>query len=121
MFRFDFLDIELNKLNGVELGVKIRSEFRNEDTQIVYISAKESYAMKLFQIRPLNFLVKPISVNKICFVVKKALELNNKSEFFKFKVGSHLHKRKVKDILYFEGQGRQVKMVECQHFFRQLF
>ncbi|HBC97156.1 MAG TPA: DNA-binding response regulator, partial [Clostridium sp.] len=60
-----FLDIELCEINGVEVGKKIREELNDELTQIVYISAKESYAMDLFDIRPLNFLVKPLKREKI--------------------------------------------------------
>jgi DNA-binding LytR/AlgR family response regulator len=57
--RFDliFLDIELCEINGVEVGRKIREELNDELTQIVYISGKDTYAMELFDIRPLNSLL----------------------------------------------------------------
>ena len=64
-FNLIFLDIELCEINGVEVGKKIREELNDEITQIVYISAKESYAMELFDIRPLNFLVKPLKIEKL--------------------------------------------------------
>lgn len=41
-FDLIFLDIELSKLNGIDLGKKIREEMKNEIAQIVYISSKES-------------------------------------------------------------------------------
>jgi DNA-binding LytR/AlgR family response regulator len=106
-----FLDIELKELNGVDLGVKIRVEFKNEDIQIIYISAKQNYAMDLFQVRPLNFLVKPIDLSIIGTMIEKAIELNGKNDYFSFKVGRNFHKKRIKDILYFESQGRQIKMV----------
>ena len=37
-----FLDIELGKINGVTIGKEIRKDLKNEVTQIVYVSSKES-------------------------------------------------------------------------------
>jgi DNA-binding LytR/AlgR family response regulator len=107
-----FLDIELNKLNGVELGRIIRNELKNENIQIVYISSKENYAMELFEVRPLNFLIKPVDDVKIIKIVNKAMELiNNIDIYFKYKQGHNFCKKEIKDILYFESDNRQVKMV----------
>ncbi|WP_019229666.1 LytTR family DNA-binding domain-containing protein [Sedimentibacter sp. B4] len=107
-----FLDIELNKLNGVELGRIIRNELKNENIQIVYISSKENYAMELFDVRPLNFLIKPIDKLKVIEMINKAMELLNKLDvYFKYKQGHNFCKKEIKDILYFESDNRQVKMV----------
>jgi len=53
-----FLDIELKEMNGVEVGQVIRDKMLNETTQIVYISGKETYAMELFKVRPLDFIMR---------------------------------------------------------------
>ncbi len=57
-FDIVFLDIELPQINGIDIGKKIRDEMHDEITKIVYISGKDSYAMDLFDVRPLNFLIK---------------------------------------------------------------
>lgn len=107
-----FLDIELKKLNGIELGKIIRNEMKNEITQIVYFSSKENYAMELFKVRPLNFLIKPIDNLKVIEMVNKAMELLNKLDiYFKYKQGHNFCKKEIKDIIYFESDNRQVKMV----------
>ncbi|MEL7568552.1 MAG: response regulator [Dehalobacterium sp.] len=62
-FDIVFLDIELPKISGIDIGKKIRDEMHDETTKIVYISGKDSYAMGLFDVRPLNFLIKPIKIN----------------------------------------------------------
>jgi len=106
-----FLDIELKILNGVALGEKIRDELNNENVQIVFISGKQGYAMELFKIRPLNFLVKPLSAEKIINVVKKGIELSNKlDQYFTYKQGHSTKKKLIQNILYFESMDRQVKM-----------
>ncbi|MGF7050758.1 DNA-binding LytR/AlgR family response regulator [Paenibacillus sp. DS2015] len=116
-FDMIFLDIELQMLNGVEVGRKIRDDFNNETTQIVYISAKDSYAMELFDIRPLNFLIKPLQEYKIEAVVRKAIDLVDRgNHFFEYKSGRTQNKIPIKDILYFESKGKKVRMVlQDQH------
>ena len=55
-----FLDIELASMNGIQVGRLIRTELANQEISIAYISAKSSYAIELFKIHPIDFLVKPI-------------------------------------------------------------
>lgn len=56
-----FLDIEFGGgADGVIVGKELRSDLKNERTQLVYVSAMESYALQLFQNRPIGFLVKPV-------------------------------------------------------------
>lgn len=107
-----FLDIELNLLNGVQVGQKIRDELKNENMKIVYMSAKESYAMELFQTRPFHFLVKPFTKEKIFAVIDKILELSQREhEFFEFNIGKTVHRIFLRDIIYFESKGRKVKLI----------
>lgn len=111
-FDMIFLDIELQMINGVEVGKKIREEMNNETTQIVYISGKDSYAMELFDVRPLNFLIKPLQKEKIEEVVRKAIHLLQRgNQFFEYKSGRTEYKIPIKDILYFESNGKKVKMI----------
>lgn len=51
-------------MNGVKIGKKIRDGMQNETIQLVYISAAEGYAMELFEVRPFDLLIKPISKEK---------------------------------------------------------
>ena len=107
-----FLDIELCEINGVEVGKKIREEFNDELTQIVYISAKDSYAMDLFDIRPLNFLVKPLKTEKIESVLKTAKKiLGTSNQYYEYKIGNVNFNVLLNDILYFESSGRKVKII----------
>lgn len=50
-FHLLFLDIEFKGIDGVKAGTAIREKFKNEMTQIVFVSIKENYAMQLFRIR----------------------------------------------------------------------
>ncbi len=107
-----FLDIEMRDLNGVEVGKKIRDEMNDETTQIVYISGRESYAMDLFEVRPLNFLIKPVSKSKVEAAVNKAIKiLGENKHFYEYKNGNVNFSVPVGDILYFESDGRKVNII----------
>ena len=60
--RYDliFLDIEFPKMDGIEIGKYIREIKKDNITQIVYVSGRKKYAMALFPVRPLDFIVKPL-------------------------------------------------------------
>ena len=108
-FDLIFLDIELAKMNGVAVADKIRNELANEVTSIVYISAKEEYAMKLFKTRPLDFIVKPFTKEQILDAFNYAMRLSgNQKEFYEFKINQTYYKILLKDIIYVESSGRKI-------------
>lgn len=107
-----FLDIEMKNLNGIELGLKIREELEDEITKIIYISNYEQYAMELFDVRPFNFLTKPINQLKLTETLDKLLVvLNIDYNVFHYKKGKIINKIYIKDILYFEGCNKHTKLV----------
>lgn len=104
-----FLDIELKEMNGVEVGQVIRDKMLNETTQIIYISGKETYAMELFKVRPLDFIIKPFSYEKIQKVLETALRIIQKDEkVFQYKSGHTKYNLPIRDIIYFESRNREV-------------
>jgi len=104
-----FLDIEMPKISGVEVGAAIRDIYKDELTQIVYISAKSEYALDLFDSNPLNFLVKPITYNDMEKVIEKFVRITgNWSDVFTYKYGHDTYKMKLKDIIYLESSGKKI-------------
>lgn len=78
-----FLDIELISTDGIKVGSFIREELENIETAIVYISSKSSYAMNLFRIQPLDFLIKPLTSKVIEDVMLRSVKLyERKNQFF---------------------------------------
>lgn len=106
------LDIELVKMNGVELGKKIRTELNDQDIKIIIISALENYYKQLFDIQPLNFLLKPIDKIKLFEILDLAIRLiDDKNHIFTFKIKESTYRLRVKDILYFESVQHNFKVV----------
>lgn len=124
--RFDmiFLDIELSGADGVEIGQFIRHQMEDEITHIVFISAKGKYAMELFKIRPIDFLLKPIAEKQLLDALKQGVYLINRGNlFFEYSIGKTVYKTYYKDILYFKSEGRKIKIVfmkEVKEFYGKL-
>ncbi len=108
-----FLDIELLQKNGIEIGTFIRDEMEDTDTHIVYISSKQGYAMELFKVQPLEFLVKPISAVRLKEVLERSMKRKKYAEScFEYQKGSRIFRVSVKEILYFMSMDKKVLMIK---------
>ena len=64
-----FLDIQMPDLNGMELAHMIPST-----TRIIFTTAFKEYAFESYEVKALDFLLKPIRYNKFMAAVEKAME-----------------------------------------------
>lgn len=64
-----FLDIQMPDLNGMELAHMIPSE-----TRVIFTTAFKEYAFESYEVKALDFLLKPIRYNKFIAAVEKARE-----------------------------------------------
>lgn len=113
-----FLDIELFKMTGIEVGNYIRKQLNNMGMQIVYISGKPSYAQQLFKTQPLDFLVKPITQEQINDTIETAVRiLKKKNEKFEFQMGKDYYYVPMGDIVYLASEGRKIKAVTLKETF----
>ena len=115
-----FLDIELGVINGINVGRFIREELLDDNTQIAFISAKSTYALELFQIRPIHFLVKPFAKVQLFKILEKTLELQGRQTKFLSYKSERAEKRVFfKDILYFSSEGKKIfiHMINGEDYF----
>ena len=107
-----FLDIELMRLSGIDLGYYIRKALNNINIQIVYISFKTSYAMKLFKTQPYDFLVKPIHESDLMQVIQGILKVaETKNQIFNYQNGREIYSIEYDAILYFKSDRHKVLTV----------
>lgn len=107
-----FLDIELVSTDGIQIGRAIRHELENQDIHIAYISSKTSYALELFKIHPLDFLIKPISAQDLYDTLDEALRLYNRNNtVFAYKADGYNCKLPYRDIVYFYSDNKKINMV----------
>lgn len=113
-----FLDIELFKMTGIDVGNYIRKQLDNMGMQIVYISGKSSYAQQLFKTQPMDFLVKPILQAQINETMETAIRIiKKKEERFEFQQGKEYYYVPMGDIVYLGSEGRKIKVVTMKETF----
>lgn len=67
-----FLDISMPGLDGIETGRRLRK--KGQEVKIIYITAYEHYALKAFEVKAFQYIVKPIEQDKLYEVLDWAIE-----------------------------------------------
>lgn len=65
-----FLDIEMPEYNGFEL----LSFFREIDFEIIFVTAYNEYALKAFEVSAVDYVLKPVDIDKLKIAVDKAIK-----------------------------------------------
>jgi two-component system LytT family response regulator len=119
-----FLDIEMPGYSGLQLF-----DFFDEDEinfDIIFTTAFNDYAIKAFEMSAVDYLLKPIQVEKLNKAVQKFLKKNNssfnnlsllqknleinKTQKIIIQVGNSLEVLKVEEIKYFQAEGSYTKV-----------
>lgn len=104
-----FLDIELERMNGIEVGRFIRNELKNPKIQIIYISGKQLYAMELFKVQPFDFLIKPLNSEMVSEVLGKLFErMENEKQYFVYRAMGAIYRVPFSEILYICSDKRKI-------------
>ncbi len=74
-----FVDIEMDDLNGIDLIKYIKSTKRSSPPYFIVISGY-NYALESFELSVVDYLLKPISLERFLQAVHKVLELKKKEE-----------------------------------------
>lgn len=104
-----FLDIELEKQRGMELGRFIRQELADYEMQIVYVSHEPGYAMELFDTEPLGFLIKPVTKEELLDTCRRFLRRKKKNEqLYYYKDGLETKVLSLGEVMYFGSMAHKV-------------
>ena len=103
-----FLDIELKDMTGIEIGRKLRVE-TGHAMNIIFISAHPEYALDLFKIRPMDFLIKPFNEMDVEKIIDECYSKYHASdEYVTYKSGTDIGRVRYDDILYLSSNLRKV-------------
>ena len=107
-FEILFLDIEMGKMNGIELGKKLRE--LSYQTLLIYVSGYDQYLRQLFETEPFRFLSKPLKKDELFSVLDKAFERIGRfhREHFTIRFGKNVVNLLCRDIVYLESNKRKV-------------
>ena len=108
-----FLDIQMPDLNGMELARMIP-----ESTRVIFTTAFKEYAFESYEVKALDFLLKPIRYNKFMAAIEKAKDwfathgdrpapMSPQTIFLK--VDGEYRQVAIQDILYVSGLKDYVK------------
>lgn len=111
-FDIIFLDIEFKeKMNGMQFGDYLRNKQQNAEVTIIYISSMEGYAKQLFQFHPFDFIIKPITYEKISKCMDSYYKTNFlTNKYFRFMKSKSEHDISVNQIEYLQSKGKKVIM-----------
>ena len=105
-----FLDIELYEKSGIDVGKFIRD---GDDyvTHIVYVSFRQEYAMQLFRLQPLDFLIKPVSEGQVREVLERSMKQRAQGKaLFEYQKGGVFYQVPCRNILYFMSSDKKISM-----------
>lgn len=110
-FDIIFLDIEMNGMNGVETARQIRD--LNDTAVIIFVTGFADYVFDGYDVKALNYILKPYKKEKIIDVLFEALKRIDtvKNKFFIVQLNSNSYKLYLNDIIYFASDKRKIKVV----------
>ncbi|MCR5194762.1 MAG: LytTR family DNA-binding domain-containing protein [Pseudobutyrivibrio sp.] len=103
-----FLDIEMQKMDGIDTARKIREI--NHSSILIYVSSYDAYLKELFEVEPFRFISKPIDEKKLKQYFTEACQrfFNKNEGFFQFSFNKEIQRIPLKDIVYFESNNRAI-------------
>lgn len=111
------LDIEMGKMNGVELARKVREE--NAGIQIVFITAYPDFISEGYEVSALHYLMKPLKEEKLFEVLgRAAVNLGKKERYEIFRTDGETVRIPVSEIVSVEAFSHSVQMVTKRGSYR---
>lgn len=102
-----FLDIQMPELNGVEVAQII-----DKNIKVIFTTAYPNFAAKGFELKAIDYLVKPISFIRFVDAVDRVINDENndgndniQKDFIFVKTEYRLKKIDIKNIIYLKGMG----------------
>ncbi len=105
-----FLDIEMERLNGIRAAHIIRE--MDCSVLLIYVSGYEQYLKELFEVEPFRFLQKPLDDERFRRYFHEACErIGDTDAFYQFTFNKNICKVSLRDTVYFESRNRVVYIV----------
>ncbi len=107
-----FLDIKMNKINGMDTAKAIRKD--NDKTAIIFVTVLKEYVFDAFQVNAANYLIKPVQNEKLYAVLDKLVETTYSSanNYIVIHKSGEIKKVPYSDIIYCEVVNHHVFIYE---------
>lgn len=108
-YNIALLDIQMSKMDGLQLAKKIRE--KDQDIDIIFVTGIPDHISEGYEVSALHYLIKPIEKNKLCEVIEKAFDKNRKKrKSIILNNGSELLKVYEDEIVYLESFGHNTEV-----------
>lgn len=105
-----FLDIEMAELNGMEVAHIVRE--KASDLELVFATAYAEYAIEGYAVQALDYLLKPISLEKVTRVLTRFLEEQpTEAIYIIVEIDGQPIRINLDDLIYAEANVGEVKLV----------
>ena len=108
-----FLDVNMPDLSGIQFLDSL-----DQQPMVIFTTAYSEYAVKSYDYKAIDYLLKPIeferflkAVGKASAQLKEAAASSGSEEAILVKSGTRLHRLQVEDILFIKGTGNYVTFV----------
>lgn len=110
MFDVIFLDVEMERMNGLETAARIRE--KDFITTIIFVSQYEDYYKEAYNVHPFHFLCKPINPKKLEETMNAYMAMKRQDiEIFTFNINKARYSLCLNDIIYFYSECRHITAV----------
>ncbi len=113
-FHFDivFIEVDAEIFPGIEIARRIR-ESGNVHTEIIILSADDSYVLYGYKLRVFDYLIKPAPIRTLSETIDRyfAYYEADTDKFFTYKVSGNVQRVRLDDIYYFMSSGRKCSAI----------
>ena len=117
------LDVIMPLLSGIDTARELRNT--NQTVPIVFLTSSKEFAIDSYEVKALNYLIKPVDKEKLFLTLDDFLKtLNLPKNFFVAKTADGFCKIAIADVDYLEAQNKQVivHLTNCRTIeIRELF
>lgn len=108
-FNVYLLDIVMPMLNGIQVAREI--QWNDKNAKVVFITSEKSYALEAFEVNAVNYILKPISKEKLFDALDRLLPdvKPEESEVISVKIKGGITRVKLSDVTYVEYANHCVK------------
>ena len=104
-----FLDIVMPLLNGIEIAKELRNN--NYTIPIIFLTSSREFAVDSYEVKALNYLLKPVSEERLFGVLEDFLKVFEKPiQNFIAQTQSGFCKINMAEVNYLEAQNKQVNV-----------
>ncbi len=110
-----FIEIDSEVFPGLEIARRIR-ESGNIKTEIIFMTADDSYALLGYKLKVFDYLIKPVPIRTIAETLERYFCYfeSDDDNYFSFKVSGTIQKVRLDDIFYFTSNGRKCIIVNTR-------